>query len=198
MYPDARVAILVDAQNIYHSAKNLYQSRVNFAELKRTLLGGRSCIRAYTYVVKGEGIGEKSNTISEDKTGEGSFFEAMKNAGFELRLKDLQVYAGGFKKADWDVGIAIDAVRLASSVDVIVLVTGDGDFVPLVEYLTVGLGKQVEVAAFSRTTSSKLRDIAHQFTELESVPKMLLPIKNTKQRRPTRFQTKRGNNKNKK
>ena len=177
MHPNQRVGIFVDAQNIYHSAKNLYQSRVNFVELKKAILRDRSCIRAFAYVVKSEGIGEEHKTHNEH-TGEESFFEALKKAGFELRLKDIQIYPGGFKKADWDVGLAIDAVRTALSLDVIVLVTGDGDFVPLVEYLRWGLGKQVEVAAFSKTTSMKLKEAADSFMELELIPKMLLAIKN--------------------
>jgi uncharacterized LabA/DUF88 family protein len=127
-------------------------------------------------LVENFGLLVRSEEELQEKTGEESFFEALKNAGFELRLKDIQVYPGGFKKADWDVGLAIDAVRIASSLDTVILVTGDGDFIPLVEYLKWGLGKRVEVAGFSRTTSGKLREVADQFTELDKLPKMLIPI----------------------
>lgn len=171
LYNNQRVGIFVDVQNIYHSAKNLYQARVNFEELMKTLLGKRELIRAFAYVVK-----------SDAATGEDSFFEALQKTGLELRLKDLQVYPGGMKKADWDVGIAVDAIRLSNILDVIILVTGDGDFAPLVEYLKWGTGRQVEVAAFSRTASGKLRELADRFTEIESIPKILLRI--GKSRRP--------------
>ena len=78
------------------------------------------------------------------------------------------------KKADWDVGMAVDAIRTANSLDVVILVTGDGDFVPLVEYLRWGLGREVEVAAFTRTSSGKLREVADLFINIEDIPRVLL------------------------
>jgi uncharacterized LabA/DUF88 family protein len=168
-HPSQRVGIFIDVQNIYHSAKNLFNSRVNFKELLKNLISDRHLIRAMAYVVK-----------SETALGEESFFEALRKTGLELRNKDLLIYPGGAKKADWDVGLAVDAVRMAGSLDVIVLVTGDGDFVPLVEYLKWGLGKQVEVAAFSRTTSSRLKEAADSFMELENIPRILLKIRKRK------------------
>src|SRR3989344_497129 len=132
IHPHQRVGIFIDVQNIYHSAKNLFQARVNFQELIKTALARRQLIRAVAYVVK-----------SETAFGEESFFEALRKTGLELRLKDLQVYSGGSKKADWDVGLAVDAIRMAGSVGVIILVTGDGDFFPLFVYLKWGLCIQV-------------------------------------------------------
>ena len=165
-HPAQRVGIFLDVQNVYHSAKNLYSARVNFTELVRTLVMDRPLIRAMAYVVK-----------SDTALGEESFFEALKKSGFELRLKDLQVYPGGAKKADWDVGMAVDGIWMGGSLDVGILVTGDGDFVPLVEYLKWGRGKEVEVAAFSRTTSSRLKEVADRFIEMENIPKILLKIR---------------------
>lgn len=164
-YPDQRVGIFVDVQNIYHSAKNLYQARVNFGELIKTLTAGRKLIRAVAYVVK-----------SETALGEHSFFEALKKSGLELRSKDLQINADGSKKADWDVGMAVDAIRMANFLDTVILVTGDGDFVPLVDYLKWGQGRQVEVVGFSQTTSGKLKEAGDSFTELENIPKIMLRI----------------------
>ena len=172
---DQRVGIFIDVQNLYHSAKNLYNTRVNFKELIKHLLAGRKLIRAMAYVVQAENLdGGKAGSSSS----EGAFFEALKNAGLELRMKDLQVYAGGAKKADWDVGMAVDAIRMASFLDAVILVTGDGDFLPLVDYLRWGLGRGVEVAAFSRTTSLKLKESADSFVGLEEIPKILLRSKN--------------------
>lgn len=164
--PNQRLGILIDVQNIYHSAKNLYNSRVNFGALLKTLTAHRSLVRAVAYVVK-----------SDTAFGEESFFEALRKTGLELRVKDLQIYPGGSKKANWDIGMAIDAVRMAESLDAIVLVTGDGDFIPLVEYLKWGKGLFVEIAAFSRTASSRLRDVADSFHEIETIPQVLLKIK---------------------
>jgi uncharacterized LabA/DUF88 family protein len=167
---EQRVGIFVDVQNLYHSAKHLYGSRVNYRELIKHLTDGRQLIRALAYVVK-----------TEATAGEASFFEALKQAGLELRVKDIQIYQNGVKKADWDVGMAVDAVRLGSSLDAVVLVTGDGDFIPLVEYLRGGLGREVTVAAFSRTSSGKLREATDVFVPIEEIPKILIKIKSAKE-----------------
>ncbi len=163
MHPAQRVGVFIDVQNIYHSVKNLYGARVNFSQLLKEVLVDRPLVRAVAYVAK-----------SETAIGEDSFFEALRKTGLELRCKDLQVYADGAKKADWDVGMAVDAIRMEIFLGVIVVVTGDGDCVPLVQYLKWGMGRQVEVAAFGKTTSSKLREAADRFVELDSVPKILL------------------------
>lgn len=169
---DQRVGIFIDIQNLYHSSKNLYNARVNYKELVKNLLAGRKLIRAIAYVVKSEGIEGTAEVVPTGR--EASFFKALEEAGLELRVKDLQVYPGGMKKADWDVGMAVDAVRMAGSLDSVILVTGDGDFVPLVEYLRWGLGRQVEVAAFSRTGSGKLKESTDRFISLEDIPKILI------------------------
>lgn len=158
-----RVGILVDVQNLYHSAKNIYQGRVNYRELIKHLSRGRKLIRAIAYVVK-----------SDTSAGESQFFEALEKAGLELKIKDLHIYPDGTKKADWDVGMAIDAVLISNFVDVIILVTGDGDFLPLVNYLKWGKGVVVEVAAFGKTASLKIQDAADKFINLELIPKIIL------------------------
>lgn len=162
--PDQRVAIFIDTNNLYHSAKNLYQARVNFKELLKVAISGRKLIRAFAYVVT-------------TKTGEEKpFLEALAKIGIERREKELQEYWGGLKKADWDVGIAVDTIRIAPSVDVIVLASGDGDFVQLVEYLK-NQGKRVEILGFGRTTSTKLKEIADEFIDLEKKPEKFLLLK---------------------
>jgi len=156
----------LDVQNLYHSAKHLYHARVNFKEVLREAIGSRKIIRALAYVVRTE--------TSEEQ----AFFEALVKAGIELKVKDLQVYAGGMKKGDWDVGLAVDAIRLANSLDAVVLVTGDGDFVPLVEYLRFTCGVQVEVMAFGHSASARLKEAVDHFTDLEQDPgRFLMKIK---------------------
>ncbi|EKD23986.1 MAG: protein of unknown function DUF88 [uncultured bacterium] len=164
---EQRVGIFIDVQNLYHSAKNLYQCRINYQELMKSLVGDRKLIRALGYVVKSE-------SQNEELTAEASFFDALVKEGIDLRMKDLQVYAGGMKKADWDVGMAVDAIRMSDSLDVVILVTGDGDFIPLVEYLKWGKGKLVEVAGFGRTTSLKLKEATDLYIDLKEVPRILL------------------------
>lgn len=160
-HPEQRVAILIDTQNLYHSAKNLYKSKVNFGEVVKTALGNRKLIRALSYVVNTEG-GEES-----------AFFEALEKLGIEIKTKDLQIFYGGAKKADWDVGLAIDAIKLAHKVDAIVLATGDGDFIPLVEYVK-SQGCQVEAITFGRSASSRLRDAVDDFIDMDEEPKKYL------------------------
>ena len=156
-----RVAVLIDVQNLYHSAKNLYQARVNFREILKLAVSQRNLIRAFAYVVR-------------TKTGEEKpFFEALIKLGIETRIRDLQEFYGGLKKADWDVGITIDAVKIAPNVDVVVLASGDGDFLQLVEYLK-NQGKRVEVIAFGRSASAKTKEEADEFIDLEKDPEKYL------------------------
>lgn len=156
-----RVGVLIDVQNLYHSAKNLYGARVNFREILKLAVSQRNLIRVFAYVVR-------------TKTGEEKpFFEALTKLGIETRIKDLQEFYGGMKKADWDVGIVIDAIRIAPSVDAVVLVSGDGDFISLVEYLK-NQGKRAEVIAFGRSASSKLKEVADEFIDLGLHPEKSL------------------------
>ncbi len=156
-----RVVVLIDVQNLYHSAKHLYQSRVDFKQVLNLGVSKRNLIRSFAYVIRTKSGEEKS------------FFDALTNLGIETRIKDLQEYQGGFKKGDWDVGMVIDAIRLSNSADAIVLVTGDGDFVPLVKFLQ-NKGIRVEIAAFKRSASSNLIEAADEFMNLEDDPKKYL------------------------
>lgn len=158
-----RVVVLVDVQNMYYSAKNLYGKKLNFGALLKRVVGERHLVRAIAYVIKAE-IGEK----------ETAFFDALKDAGFDVKEKDLQTFPGGGKKGDWDVGIAMDAVRYAPKTDSIILISGDGDFVPLVEYVQHTAGCIVEVAAFGKSCSSKLKEAADQFYDIEKNKRGLL------------------------
>lgn len=160
-HPEQRVAILIDTQNLYHSAKNLYRAKVNFEAVVKKSLGNRKLIRALSYVVTTES-GEES-----------AFFEALEKVGIEIKTKDLQIFFGGAKKADWDVGMAVDAIKLAHKVDAIVLATGDGDFIPLVEYVK-SQGCQVEAITFGRSASAKLREVVDDFIDMDDEPRTFL------------------------
>ncbi|NCS98677.1 NYN domain-containing protein [Candidatus Parcubacteria bacterium] len=151
---EQRVAIFIDAQNLYHSAKNLYKKKVNFDSIMKEGLAGRKLIRAIAYVITSES-GEESN-----------FFDALVKLGIETKTKDLQIFSGGAKKADWDVGLAVDAIKASNKVDAVVIASGDGDFVPLVEYLK-NTGCQVEVISFGRSSSSRLMEAADDFIDMD-------------------------------
>lgn len=161
-HPEQRVGVFIDTQNLYHSGKNLYHARVNFGNLLKDSVAGRRLIRARAYVVTTESGEEKG------------FFEALAKIGIETRTKDLQVFFGGAKKADWDVGMAVDAITMAPKLDTVILVTGDGDFIPLVEYLRTHAGCQVEVVSFGRSTSGKLKEATDHFLDLDEDPKRYL------------------------
>src|SRR3989344_4389191 len=157
-HEEQRVAVFVDVQNLYYSARNIYNARVNFSALLKEAVGQRKLVRAQ---------------MPEEQ----SFFDALTKAGFEVKAKDLQVFVGGIKKGDWDVGITMDAIRQMAKVDVIVLASGDGDYVPLLEYLK-NFGVRVEVIAFGKSSSSKLIEAADDFIDMDTTPKKyLIPIK---------------------
>ena len=157
-----RVGIFIDTQNLYHSAKNLYKAKVNFGNIVKEALAGRQLIRAVAYVIRTESEEEKS------------FFEALNKLGIETKIKDIRVFAGGAKKADWDIGMAIDAIAMANKLDTVVLATGDGDFVPVVEYLKYTEGCQVEAIAFGKSSSTQLRETVDDFTDMCDNPRNYL------------------------
>jgi uncharacterized LabA/DUF88 family protein len=164
LYKEQRVGVLVDIQNLYYSSKVMFKKKVNFGAILKEVVGDRKLIRAIAYgVATEEGLEEK-------------FFTALEGVGYEVKTKDLQIFPGGHKKGDWDVGIAIDAIKLSKNLDVIVLVSGDGDYLPLVEYLQNTTGCRVEIAAFRESTSSLLLNYVDSFIDLSAnKKKFLLP-----------------------
>jgi len=160
-----RIGVFVDVQNMYYSAKQLYGSKVNFRTILTDAIANRELIRAIAYVIKA------------DVKDENTFYDALEEMGFEVRAKDLQVFYSGAKKGDWDVGIAMDVMRLAPKLDTVVLVSGDGDFSDLLEHAK-SLGCRTEVVAFGKTTSHKLREVTDFFVDLDKDKKYLLKKKN--------------------
>ena len=157
---EQRVGVFIDTSNLYHSAKNLYKRKVNFGAVLRDAVAGRKLVRAIAYVITSEG-GE-----------ENSFFDALTKFGIETKIKDLQVFSGGAKKGDWDIGMAVDAMKMAPRLDAVVLVTGDGDFVPLVQYMQTMT--QVEVISFGKSASMRLKEQADDFLDLSINPRKYL------------------------
>ena len=151
-HKNQRVGVFIDVQNMYYSAKNLYGCKVNFGEVLNAAVADRQLIRAIAYVVRATGE-------------ETPFFEALHDRGLETREREMQVFLDGAKKADWDVGITVDAIRIGEILDVVILVSGDGDFVELVDYLKHH-GKQVEAIGFRESSSTKLVEAVDNFTDL--------------------------------
>lgn len=168
IHKEQRVAIFADVQNMYYSAKNLYQAKVDFGNILRETVGDRKLIRAFAYVIKAD--------VGQEK----EFFEALHRRGFEVRAKELKVFYDGSKKGDWDVGICMDAVRLFPKIDVMVLVSGDGDYVPLLEYAR-SQGVKTEVIAFGKTSAGKLFEVADEVIDMSEDPgKYIIKIKQSK------------------
>ena len=170
-HKEQKVGVFVDVQNMYYSAKNLYKgAKVDFGKILKEGVGGRKLIRAFAYVIKA------------DIEPEQAFYEALEKQGWEVRTKDLQVFMGGAKKGDWDVGLCMDVIRHADKLNVVVLVSGDGDFVDLLDYLR-GRGVRTEVIAFGKTTSKKLIDEADEFLNLDEDSEKFLIQEKSAQRR---------------
>lgn len=161
-HKEQRVGVFIDTQNLYHSARNLYQARVNFGAVLKDAVAGRKLVRAVAYVITTEAGDEKN------------FFEALEKLGIETKTKDLQIFQGGSKKADWDVGLTVDVMKMANRLDAVIIVSGDGDFIPLVKYLQHHTGTQVEVVSFGKSTSGKLREAVDDFLDLSENPRKYL------------------------
>jgi len=157
-----RVAVLADAQNLYHTARSLYTQNIDYAALLGAATDGRTLSRAIAYVIRAD---------SED---EESFFEALEDIGFETRIKEIKTFDDGSKKADWDVGMSLDAVSLASHMDTVVLCTGDGDFARLCHYLRHE-GCRVEAMGFEASAAEELKEAADDFVDMsEDTDRFLL------------------------
>jgi uncharacterized LabA/DUF88 family protein len=151
---DQRVGIFVDVQNMFYSARTLHQSKIDYRKLLEGIVRGRRLVRAIAYVVQKSDVDQSS------------FLEALRRSGYEVREKELTIRDDGTAKGDWKVEIALDAVTLEPRLDCAVLVTGDGDFVPLAQTLRVR-GCRTEVVSFQQSTSNGLIRECDQFIPIE-------------------------------
>ena len=145
-----RVGVFVDVQNMFYAAKDRFGRRVDYIKLLDLIVGPRYLMVAYAYVVQIPEINQSS------------FLSLLEHNGYTIKSKDLRLRGDGSAKGDWDVGIAVDVVSMLSSLDVVILASGDGDFCPLAE-LIKQQNKRVEVVAFEHNTSMDLQQIADQF-----------------------------------
>jgi len=153
IHPNQRVAVLADAQNLYHTAQSVYSRNIDYSALLEKAVQGRELTRAIAYVIRADADDEES------------FFEALVDIGFETKIKAIRTFADGSQKADWDVGMSLDAVTLAPHVDTIVLCTGDGDFSRLCSHLRHE-GCRAEVMGFEESTSDQLVEAADSFVDM--------------------------------
>ena len=163
---ELRVGIFVDVQNIFYAAKP-FNARLDFEKLLELSVGKRRLIRAIAYVVQSPDV-DQSNFIS-----------MLQQKSYEVKRKDLRQRSDGSAKGDWDMGMAIDIMRFVSKLDVVVLVSGDGDFVPLVD-LVKTLGPRVEVISFTYNTARDLINSADEHIPIEET----LLLRNSAQAQP--------------
>jgi len=150
---DQRVAIFVDVQNMFYAAKHLYNSKLNFTKLLDAVARDRPLVRAIAYIVQTPEI-DQSN-----------FVAMLRSNGYEIRSKDLKLRPDGSAKGDWDMGLALDALAMSERLDVVAIVSGDGDFVDLVNFLKAR-GVRVEVYSFAYSTAEELRSAATEYFQM--------------------------------
>lgn len=143
LYRDVRVAVLVDVQNVFYAARDQFSGKLDFRKLLDRAVGKRALVRAVAYCVTCPGTDPEK------------FHNSLKMHGYEIKERMLKIISEGVTKGDWDVGITIDAINIARDVDVVIIVSGDGDFVDLVEYLKT-TGKRVEAMCFHGATANEL------------------------------------------
>ena len=164
-----KVALLVDTQNIYYAARAHNAGAVDYRRLLTAAVRGRRALHATAYVVEREG----------DSTSFG-FYAKLGALGYRVKRMRLRVHrvddAGQVVEGDWDMGIAADMVRAMDQADVIVLASGDADFVPFVE-LAQQRGVRVEVLAFRDSTGQALLDAVDSFINLADLDGIFLPAR---------------------
>jgi uncharacterized LabA/DUF88 family protein len=148
-----KIALFVDSQNLYYSARIGYAAKVNYEKLLRLITGSRNLIKAYAYIVQPPDGDVKP------------FATSLERIGYIVKTKDVRTRANGSAKANWDMGIALDILGILDRVDTIVLASGDGDFVPLVDFIK-GKNKRVEIFAFAENTAYDLKEKADRFEPL--------------------------------
>lgn len=147
------VAVFVDSQNLYYSARTGYAAKVNYEKLLKLITANRKLVKAYAYIVQPPDGDVKP------------FATSLERIGYIVKTKDVRTRSNGSAKANWDMGIALDILGILDHVDTIVLASGDGDFVSLVDFIK-GKNKRVEIFAFAENTAYDLKEKADRFEPL--------------------------------
>jgi len=155
----ARVGVFVDAANIELACDRL-RARVNWRKLLDHLTEGRQLVRAIAY----SPVHDDPNVSLETQR----FAEPFVDRGFRVVTKPLKRFADGTIKANVDIEMALDIVEMLDRLDVVCLVSGDGDFQRLVEVVQAK-GVRVEVVSVGPSTASSLRNAADRFIDIQSI-----------------------------
>ena len=151
-----KIAVFVDVQNIYYTTRDTFGQQFNYRLLWQELLAQGNIITANAYAIQ----------RSDDQ--QHKFQKALKHIGFEVKLKPYIQRRDGSAKGDWDVGITIDVMEIAAEVDIIVLLSGDGDFDLLLRKVREKYAVTTEVYSVEQLTAKALIDAAdvhHNITQ---------------------------------
>jgi uncharacterized LabA/DUF88 family protein len=155
-----RIAIFADVQNIYYTVKESYQRHFNYSRFWSEATADREIIAAYAYAI------EKKDSKQQ------GFQQILRNIGFEVKLKPYIQRSDGSAKGDWDVGITLDVIEYAPQVDVVILLSGDGDFELLLNKVRCVYHVKTEVYGVPALTAPSLVKSADRFIAIDD--KLLL------------------------
>ncbi len=153
IFKKEKLALFVDSQNLYYSARMGYAAKVNYEKLLNLITENRKLVKAYAYIVQPPEGDVKP------------FATSLERIGYIVKTKDVRTRSDGSAKANWDMSIALDILGILDHVDTIVLASGDGDFVPLVDFIKAK-NKRVEIFAFAENTAYDLKEKADKFEPL--------------------------------
>lgn len=151
-----KIALFIDVQNIYYTCREAYGRQFNYRKLWQHLGYEGEIVTAIAYA------------IHKGDDGQLKFQDALKHIGFEVKLKPFIQRSDGSAKGDWDVGITIDVLELASEVDCVILLSGDGDFGLLLNKVREKYAIETQVYGVPSLTAKSLIDSANQFHPISS------------------------------
>jgi len=158
-FPEIRmekVALFIDVQNVYYTTRQAFGRNFDYNKFWSIATSNRLVTKAIAYAID---RGDKKQQ---------EFQNILRAIGFEVKLKPFIQRSDGSAKGDWDVGITIDALKYAESADIVILVSGDGDFDLLVDEIRHDKGKTVEVYGVAALTSASLINAASIFIPIEN------------------------------
>jgi uncharacterized LabA/DUF88 family protein len=151
-----KVTILVDVQNVYYTTRQAYGRNFDYNLFWKQATSNREVIKAIAY------------SCDKGDQKQQQFQNILRAIGFEVKLKPYIHRSDGSAKCDWDVGITIDALEYGKESDIVVLVSGDGDFALMVEKLRTAYGNEVEVYGVPQLTASALIGSASKYVAIDS------------------------------
>ena len=150
-----KIAIFVDVQNIYYTTRDIYSKQFNYRKLWQLVSEQGEIVQANAYAIQ-------RNDDQQHK-----FQKALKHIGFNVKLKPFIKRRDGSAKGDWDVGITIDILELAKEVDIVILLSGDGDFSILLDKITKDYNVKAIVYGVLALTANALINSASEYHPID-------------------------------